>query len=86
MSEKSLPQPPLKTLGDVVRWVIEELGALCPSAERLQAYFQNPQDPQLRDVRYHVEEAGCSICRAELGLVTTSRGSSPGEGPSDSRA
>lgn len=55
----------LRTLSDVVRWVIREVGAMCPAQERLTAYFANPADPGLRDVRYHVEEAGCPICRAE---------------------
>lgn len=57
--------PELKTLGDVVHWVIRELGAMCPSPERLAAYFGNPHDPNLRDVRYHVEDAACPICCAE---------------------
>lgn len=58
--------PQLNSFGDVVRWVIDELGALCPSAARLAAYRVNPHAPEHHDVRYHVEEAGCRICRAEL--------------------
>ncbi|HOA52897.1 MAG TPA: hypothetical protein PKI05_11630 [Thermogutta sp.] len=66
MSQSHPFQPPqLQTLGDVVRWVINELGAMCPSPERLAAYLADPGAPELRDVRYHVEEAGCPICRAE---------------------
>ncbi|MGB9690186.1 hypothetical protein [Thermogutta sp.] len=65
MQEGASNTPELKTLGDVVRWVIAELGAMCPSPERLAAYFANPDDASLRDVRYHVEEARCPICRAE---------------------
>lgn len=60
--------PCLNTLGDVVRWVVDELGAMCPSAERLAAYWAHPPDPGLGDVRYHVEEAGCPICQAERDL------------------
>ena len=58
--------PRLHSFTEVVRWVIDELGALCPSPERLRAYTADPQAAEHRDVRYHVEEAGCSICRAEL--------------------
>lgn len=60
------PRPQLDSFAEVVRWVIEELGALCPSAERLAAYQADPQAAEYHDVRYHVEEAGCPICRAEL--------------------
>ncbi|MCS7237732.1 MAG: hypothetical protein NZ899_05610 [Thermoguttaceae bacterium] len=63
--DKASKEPHLKTLGDVVRWVVDELGAMCPAPERLQAYNQRPNDPALRDVRYHVEEAQCRICNAE---------------------
>jgi len=65
MKEGESKAPELKTLGDVVRWVIAELGAMCPSPERLAAYFANPDDVSLRDVQYHVEEARCPICQAE---------------------
>lgn len=57
--------PPMNSFGDVVRWVVEELGAFCPSPERLAGYWLNPDAPQYQDIRYHVEEAGCPICRAE---------------------
>ncbi len=57
--------PPMNSFGDVVRWVVEELGAFCPSAERLAAYWRKPFDPQYRDIRYHVEEAQCPICLAD---------------------
>jgi hypothetical protein len=60
------PPQQLGTFAEVVRWVIHELGALCPSPERLEAYRVCPQGAELHDVRYHVEEAGCPICRAEL--------------------
>lgn len=67
MSDFSGPPdiPQLKTLSDVVLWVIQETDAMCPSPERLAAYWANPADPSLRDVRYHVEEAGCRICGAD---------------------
>ncbi len=61
----SEPLPQLSSFAEVVRWVIEELGALCPSPERLAAYHAHPHAAEYRDVRYHVEEAGCPICRAE---------------------
>jgi hypothetical protein len=56
----------LDSFGEVVRWLIEELGAFCPAAQRLRAYAARPDDPSLRDVRYHVQEAGCRLCRDEL--------------------
>ncbi len=59
-------EPPLHSFGDVVHWVIEERGAMCPSPQRLAAYRQQPHDKQFSDIRYHVEEAGCRICRALL--------------------
>lgn len=62
----STPPPQLTSFAEVVRWVIDELGAMCPSPERLAAYLANPQAAEYRDVRYHVEEAGCAICRAEV--------------------
>jgi len=57
--------PAMNSLGDVVRWVVEELGAFCPSPERLAEYWRQPDAPQYRDIRYHVEEARCPICLAE---------------------
>ena len=60
------PMPALRSFDDVVRWVIDELGAMCPSPERLHAYRRTPDAPAFRDVRYHVEEAGCRLCRADL--------------------
>ncbi|ASV74374.1 hypothetical protein THTE_1772 [Thermogutta terrifontis] len=65
MQRSESKTPELKTLGDVVRWVVAELGAMCPGPERLAAYFANPDDANLRDVRYHVEEVRCPICRTE---------------------
>jgi len=65
MSQHSRHYPQLNSLGDVVRWVVDELGALCPSPERLRQYFKNPQDSAFRDVHYHVEELKCPICNAE---------------------
>lgn len=62
----SIRLPHFATLTDVVRWVIEELGAMCPAPARLEMYRVNPTARELRDVRFHVEEAGCKICRGEL--------------------
>lgn len=58
--------PVLHNLAEVVHWVVEELGALCPSPERLHAYRASPHDPALEDVRYHVETARCRICQAHM--------------------
>jgi len=75
MGKREKKAPELETLGDVVRWVVAELGVLCPSPERLAAYFANPDDASLRDVRYHVEETHCPICRAEREMM---QGETPG--------
>jgi len=60
--------PQVHSFADVVRWVIEELGAMCPSPERLAAYLADPAAPEYRDLRYHVEEVGCPLCRADQTL------------------
>jgi hypothetical protein len=74
--------PAPETLGEVVRWVIEETDALCPSPERLASYaafvrsgrHQLASRPRMADplcdIRYHVEEAHCRLCRAELEHLT----------------
>lgn len=61
-----MPVPQLDSFGEVVRWVIREMGALCPSPARLAAYRSDPEAEQYHDVRYHVDEVGCPLCRAEL--------------------
>lgn len=61
-----LPGNPPQTLAEVVRWVVDELGALCPSRERLEAYSTAPDESSLEDVRYHVEVARCRICTVLL--------------------
>lgn len=60
------PDRRLNTFETMVRWAIEEAGGFCPSAERLARYAREPDAVDLRDVRYHVEEAGCRLCRVEL--------------------
>ncbi|RMG40350.1 MAG: sigma-70 family RNA polymerase sigma factor [Planctomycetota bacterium] len=50
---------------EVVRFVVEEMGALCPNPERLAAYRETAHASNLSDVRYHVEAAECRICREE---------------------
>jgi DNA-directed RNA polymerase specialized sigma24 family protein len=62
-----LPLPSFATLADVVQWVIDELGAMCPTPDRLRAFESQPNAPELRDVRYHVTVAQCKLCQAELG-------------------
>ena len=61
------PLPAFSTLADVVHWVIEELGAMCPSPSRLQAFAERPDAPEFRDVRFHVTVAQCKLCQAEVG-------------------
>ena len=63
-SEAKMPE--FHSFGEVVRWVVEELGAMCPSPERLAAYARDPEASDSSDVRYHVEEAGCRLCQVEL--------------------
>ena len=58
--------PVFESFGDVVRWIIEETGAMCPGNGRLAAYAADPQASELSDVRYHVEEARCRLCQVEL--------------------
>ncbi|MCS7166050.1 MAG: hypothetical protein RMI91_08455 [Gemmatales bacterium] len=52
---------------DVLDFVINEMGALCPSVERLWHYVRQPGAPEFDDIRYHVEQVHCRLCRAELG-------------------
>lgn len=63
----------MHSFGDVVRWVIEDLGAMCPSAERLAHYARTPEAPDVSDVRYHVVDAGCRLCRIELESMSLSK-------------
>ena len=58
------------SLADVVHWVVTELGAFCPSPERLAAYAANPRASEYCDVHYHVQRAACRICQTELGVIT----------------
>lgn len=51
---------------DVVRFVVDEMGALCPGPDRLEEYRQSPHQEGFRDLRYHIEEAGCRHCREEV--------------------
>ena len=62
-----LPMPAFSTLADVVHWVIEELGAMCPSPGRLQDFAERPNAPEFRDVRFHVAVAQCKLCQAAVG-------------------
>jgi len=64
-SAKNPPSSPA-SLADVVHWVVTELGAFCPSPERLAAYRRTPHISELEDVRYHVEVVKCKICSAGL--------------------
>ncbi|MDC0176259.1 sigma-70 family RNA polymerase sigma factor [Planctomycetaceae bacterium] len=62
--------PQFQSLGEVCRWVIKDLGGMCPSLERLTKYRrQHPGSTELSDVRYHVEEAGCHLCREDLSTM-----------------
>jgi DNA-directed RNA polymerase specialized sigma24 family protein len=67
--KQGVAMPEIRRFGDIVRWVIEEMGALCPSLERLKEYAKRPEAPEFSDILYHVEEAGCRHCRIELDLL-----------------
>ena len=58
--------PPLRTFDDVLRFVIEEMGAMCPSLSRLTDYVANRHVKDFSDVHYHVEEADCRLCQAKI--------------------
>ena len=47
---------------DVLRFVVDEIGALCPSKERLEKYWRNPSEEECADIRYHVQECRCRHC------------------------
>jgi RNA polymerase sigma factor (sigma-70 family) len=47
---------------DVLRFVVDDIGALCPSAERMENYWRNPSEEQCADIRYHVQECRCRHC------------------------
>jgi RNA polymerase sigma factor (sigma-70 family) len=71
------PQPPrqppnVTRFGDVVLWVIEEAGALCPSPERLERYSSQRSLTEFPDVQYHVEEANCQLCQASFDIDCSS--------------
>lgn len=50
------------SFNDVLRFVVEEMGALCPDPQRVEAYVETPNALELSDVRYHIEEADCRLC------------------------
>lgn len=77
------PKKPVKvngdtigTMGDVIRWVIQNTDAMCPSNLRLRQYAASPGRPELQDVAYHVKQAPCRICQVELdyGLILRDAG------------
>lgn len=64
------PRPPeddrQKSFVALLRWLVEELGAMCPSSERLEAFAANPKEPSFHDLRFHVNGAGCKLCQSLL--------------------
>jgi DNA-directed RNA polymerase specialized sigma24 family protein len=63
----SLPETTrFSNFAEVLRFVINEMGALCPSETRLLQYRANPSHPDYHDVHYHVREAACRLCNADL--------------------
>lgn len=49
---------------EVLMRVVNEVGALCPSDERLARFEQQPQAVEFSDLRYHIQEAQCPLCQA----------------------
>lgn len=65
-SELAASMPKLQSFAEVVCWVIEELGAICPSRDRLLQFARQQGAQEFADVHYHVMIANCGLCRAEL--------------------
>jgi len=61
--------PQFQSVGEVCHWVIEDLGGMCSSLERLAKYRQHPDSTELSDLRYHVQEAGCRLCGEDLSTM-----------------
>ncbi|GBD36680.1 hypothetical protein HRbin36_01807 [bacterium HR36] len=61
-----IPAPIFRRFEDVLDFVVNEIGALCPSEERLRQYAANRTGRNFSDIRYHVEEAKCRLCLVEL--------------------
>jgi DNA-directed RNA polymerase specialized sigma24 family protein len=58
-----------RSSSDVVRWVIGTGRGFCPVPDRLLGWSERPDAAELKDVRYHVVEAGCEACRSDLKWV-----------------
>jgi hypothetical protein len=56
----------VQNTSELFRWIMNEAGALCPAEDRLREYLAAPQGKNLHDVRYHVEQAACPMCRGVL--------------------
>ena len=61
-----LPDHVPRNFHEVLQRVVHEAGVLCPSDGRLMLYLASPSEVELRDVRYHVEDAGCPLCAAQM--------------------
>ena len=57
-----LPDHVPHNFSEVLHRVVHEAGAVCPSDGRLSLYLASPDEAELHDVRYHVEESGCPLC------------------------
>lgn len=68
---RGLPEHVPHNFNDVLHLVVHEAGALCPSDGRLTLYIASPDEAELRDVRYHVEEAGCPLCAARRETIAS---------------
>lgn len=60
-------------LGDLFDWVAKETPALCRAPERLLRFADERAAPDLSDVRFHVEGAGCRFCAPIVGWPVAMR-------------
>ena len=72
---RDVPQLPDSVSADVPRnfhevlmRVVNEVGALCPSDERLACFEQQPDAAEFSDLRYHIDEVPCPLCQARRSL------------------
>ena len=64
----SVPADVPRNFHEVLMRVVNEVGALCPSDERLAQFEQQPHSAEFSDLRYHIEEVPCPLCQARRSL------------------
>ncbi len=59
----------IRYIGEFVRWLVREGGAMCPTRLRLAQYVASEAERRegiFDDVRYHVQTANCPVCQLEI--------------------